>query len=109
VGKLEGKDYLEDHGLDGKFESKWTLMRFAGGCGVGSPELGYGPLAVSRKCDDEPSGSGGMELVINIYICKLFKLSSVPKKATKRSGALSLEEGYRQFVDGYHYDDCDVS
>jgi hypothetical protein len=34
-----------------------------GGCGVDSPGSGQGPLAGSRECGDEPSGSGATELV----------------------------------------------
>jgi hypothetical protein len=40
VGKLEGKDHLEDQGVDGKMGSKWTLGRLVGGCGVDSPGSG---------------------------------------------------------------------
>jgi hypothetical protein len=49
------KNHLKDQGVDGKMESKWTLGRSAGS--------GKGPLAACRECDDEPSDSGGMELV----------------------------------------------
>jgi hypothetical protein len=31
VGKPEGKDHLEDQGLDGRMGSEWILGRFAGG------------------------------------------------------------------------------
>jgi hypothetical protein len=44
VGKSEGKDHLEDQGMDGRMGSKWTLRRLAGGCGMDSPGSGYGPL-----------------------------------------------------------------
>jgi hypothetical protein len=31
VGKPEGKDHLEDQGVDGRMGSKWTLGRLVGG------------------------------------------------------------------------------
>jgi hypothetical protein len=34
------KDHLEDQGIDGRMESKWTLGRLAGGCAVDSPGSG---------------------------------------------------------------------
>jgi hypothetical protein len=37
VGKPEGKNRLEDQGVDGRMGSKWTLGRLVGGCGVASP------------------------------------------------------------------------
>jgi hypothetical protein len=40
VGKLEWKVHLKDQGVDGRMESKWTLRRFVGGCGVDSPGSG---------------------------------------------------------------------
>jgi hypothetical protein len=65
VGKPEGKDHLQDQGVDGRMGSKWTLQRLVGGggCGVDSPGSGYGSLAGCCVCGDEPSGSGATELV----------------------------------------------
>jgi hypothetical protein len=40
VGKPEGKDHLEDQGVDVRMGSKWTLGRLVGGCGVDSPGSG---------------------------------------------------------------------
>jgi hypothetical protein len=41
VGKPKGKRPLEDHGVDGRMGSKWTLERLVGGgCGVDSPGSG---------------------------------------------------------------------
>jgi hypothetical protein len=40
MGKLEGKDHLEDQGVDGSIGSKWTLGRLDGGGGVDSPGSG---------------------------------------------------------------------
>jgi hypothetical protein len=40
VGKPEGKDHLEDQGIDGRTGSKWILGRLVGGCGVDSPGSG---------------------------------------------------------------------
>jgi hypothetical protein len=37
VGKPEGKDHLEDQGVDGRMGSKCALGRLVGGCGVDSP------------------------------------------------------------------------
>jgi hypothetical protein len=34
------KDHLEDHGVDERMGSKWTLGRLVGGCGVDSPGSG---------------------------------------------------------------------
>jgi hypothetical protein len=31
AGKPEGKDHLEDQGVDGRMESEWTLGRLVGG------------------------------------------------------------------------------
>jgi hypothetical protein len=63
VGKPEGKDDLEDHGVVGRMGSKWTLGRWVWGCAVDSPGSEYGSLAGSGECGDEPSGSGATELV----------------------------------------------
>jgi hypothetical protein len=32
VGKPEGKNHLEDQGVDGRMGSKWTLGRLVGEC-----------------------------------------------------------------------------
>jgi hypothetical protein len=42
VGKPEGKDHLEDQGVDGRMGSKWILERLVGGggCAVDSPGSG---------------------------------------------------------------------
>jgi hypothetical protein len=40
VGKPEGKNNLEDQGVDGRMGSKWILRRLAGGCVVDSPGSG---------------------------------------------------------------------
>jgi hypothetical protein len=39
VGKPDGKDHLENQGVDGRMGSKWTLGRLVGG-GVDSPGSG---------------------------------------------------------------------
>jgi hypothetical protein len=57
------RDHLEDQGVDGRMGSKWTLGRLVGGCGVDSPGSGYGPVAGSCECGDEPSTSGATGLV----------------------------------------------
>jgi hypothetical protein len=31
VGTPEGKNHLEDHGVNGRMGSKWTLVRLVGG------------------------------------------------------------------------------
>jgi hypothetical protein len=36
MGKPEGKDHLEDQGVDGRMGSKWTLGRAVWRCGVDS-------------------------------------------------------------------------
>jgi hypothetical protein len=63
VGKPEGKDHLEDQGVDGRMGSKWNLRRLVGGCGVDPPGSGFGSLAGCCECGDEPLGSGATELV----------------------------------------------
>jgi hypothetical protein len=40
LGKPKGKNHLKDQGVDGRMESKWTLGRLGGGCGVDSPGSG---------------------------------------------------------------------
>jgi hypothetical protein len=40
LGMPEEKKHLKDQGLDGRMESKWTLDRLVGGCGVDSPVSG---------------------------------------------------------------------
>jgi hypothetical protein len=42
MGKLEGKDHLEDQGVDGTMETKWTLGRLAGGLWSGFTWLTIG-------------------------------------------------------------------
>jgi hypothetical protein len=34
------KDHMEDQCVDGRMNSKWTLGRLVGGCGVDSPGSG---------------------------------------------------------------------
>jgi hypothetical protein len=40
VGKPEGKDHLEDQGVDGRMRSNWTLGRLVGGGGGGVDSSG---------------------------------------------------------------------
>jgi hypothetical protein len=40
MGKPEGKNHLEDQGVDGRMGLKWTLGRSVGGCGMNSPGSG---------------------------------------------------------------------
>jgi hypothetical protein len=40
VGKPEGKNHLEDRGVDGRTGSKWTLGRLDEGCGLYSSVSG---------------------------------------------------------------------
>jgi hypothetical protein len=40
VGKLEGKDHLEDQDIDGRMGSKWTLERLVGEVWSGFTWLG---------------------------------------------------------------------
>jgi hypothetical protein len=52
VGKPEGSSNLEDPGVDGIIILKWIFERLDGATGSG-----YGQVAGSCECDDEPSGS----------------------------------------------------
>jgi hypothetical protein len=45
VGNPEGKNHLEDQGVDGRMGSNCTLGRLAGGCRGDSPGSGQGSLA----------------------------------------------------------------
>jgi hypothetical protein len=44
VGKREGKDHLEDQGIDGRMASKWTLRRWVGGVWSGFTWLRIGTV-----------------------------------------------------------------
>jgi hypothetical protein len=63
VGKPEGKRPLERPRRRWEDGIKIDLREIGWGCGVDSAGLGQGPLAGCCECGDEPSGSGGMELV----------------------------------------------
>jgi hypothetical protein len=56
-GNPEEEDHLKDQGVDGRVGLKWTLGRWAEGCGVDSPGSGWGPVAGCCECGHEPSGS----------------------------------------------------
>jgi hypothetical protein len=64
VGKPEGKRPLErprrrwENGIRMDFGE----IGLGGGCGVDSPGLGWGLVAGSCECGDEPSGCGSTEL-----------------------------------------------
>jgi hypothetical protein len=63
-GKTQRKKQLESPRRRGKEGIKMDLGEIGlGGCGVDSPGSGYGALAGSCECGDEPSGSGATELV----------------------------------------------
>jgi hypothetical protein len=56
---------LKNQGVDGRIGLDWIVWRLAGVvCGMDSPGSGWGPVAGCCECGDEPSGSGGTELVI---------------------------------------------
>jgi hypothetical protein len=57
-------DHLKELGVDGRMGLGRIVGRWVGGCGVGLLCSGWGPLAGSCECVDEPSGSGATELVI---------------------------------------------
>jgi hypothetical protein len=40
VGKPEGKNRLQNQGIDGRLGSKWSLGRLVGGCGAESSGSG---------------------------------------------------------------------
>jgi hypothetical protein len=60
---LNERGHLKYRGIDGRMGLEWILGRLGGGCGVDSSGSGYGPVAGSCECSNEPSGSGTMELV----------------------------------------------
>jgi hypothetical protein len=66
VGKPEGKRPCgrSRHRWEDGIKMDLGEISWEGGvCGVDSPGSGYGPLAGSCECSDEPSGSGATELV----------------------------------------------
>jgi hypothetical protein len=65
VGKPEGKRPPERPRRRREDVIKMELKEIGWwrGCGVDSPDLGYGPLAGCCECGDEPSVSGSTELV----------------------------------------------
>jgi hypothetical protein len=48
VGRPEGRNHLEDPGVDGGIILKWILKKWDGG---------HGQVAGSCECGNEPSGS----------------------------------------------------
>jgi hypothetical protein len=56
VGKPEGKNHLEDPGVDGRIILKWIFERLDGAV-TGLIWLRIGQVAGSCECGDEPSGS----------------------------------------------------
>jgi hypothetical protein len=64
VGKPKGKKTLERARCRWEDRIKMDLREIGwGGCGVDSPGSGWGLLAGSCECGDEPSGSGATVLV----------------------------------------------
>jgi hypothetical protein len=58
VGKRDGRNHLEDPGIDGRIISKWIFERFnAEGHGPDQSGLGQGQVAGCCECGNEPSGS----------------------------------------------------
>ena len=56
MGKPEGRNHLEDPGLDGR-KLKWIFEKWDGGYGLDRSDSGQGHVAGSCECGDEPSGS----------------------------------------------------
>ena len=57
VGKPEGKNHLEDPGVDGRIILKCILEKWDRGPGLDRSGSGQGQMVVSCECGDEPSGS----------------------------------------------------
>jgi hypothetical protein len=57
VGKPEGRNHLEDPGVDGRIILKWIFERLDGGHGLDRSGSGSGQVAGFCKYGDEPSGS----------------------------------------------------
>jgi hypothetical protein len=91
VGKPEGKRPHERPRRRWQDVIKMDLSEIGWGCGVNSPCSGYGPLAGCCECGDEPSISGGMELVNirkHVSIC-LRVLAHLYRKSTHNIKLLS--------------------
>jgi hypothetical protein len=54
VGKPEGKNHLEDQGVDGRMESEWILGYWLEECIVDQVGSGQGPVAGCCEYGDEP-------------------------------------------------------
>jgi hypothetical protein len=57
VGRPEGRNHLEDRGVDGRIILKWIFKKWDGGHGLDSYGSGQGQVAGSCECGNEPSDS----------------------------------------------------
>jgi hypothetical protein len=53
VGKSEGRNHLEDLGVDGRTILKWILGKWCEVCGLDSSGSGWGSVKVSCEQDNE--------------------------------------------------------
>jgi hypothetical protein len=57
VGKPEGKNHLEDPGIDGRIILRWIFRIWVWGYGMYRAGSGLGQVADTCECSNEPSGS----------------------------------------------------
>ena len=57
VGKPDGKNHLEDPGIDGRVILRWILWSGMGGARTWLNWLRMGTVGGTCKCDNEPLGS----------------------------------------------------
>jgi len=57
VGKPGERDHLGDPGIDGRIILIWIFRKWDVGCGLDRAGPGYGQVAGTCDCGNEPSGS----------------------------------------------------
>ena len=56
-GNPKERDHLGDPGVDGRIIQRWIFMKWNRGCGLNRAVSGYGQVASTCECGNEPSGS----------------------------------------------------
>ena len=57
VGKPEGRNHLEDPGIDGRIILRWLFRKWDVGHGLDQSGSGQGQMADTCECGNETSGS----------------------------------------------------